>query len=114
MVSSGNLERKVMSGEAIIAYCGLVCSECGQFKRQKCQGCHSEQPMYKGCRVKKCAMDKGISTCADCVEFSDLKRCGKLNNFISKIFGLIFRTDRLGNLECIRGCGLEKFRSQHS
>jgi len=103
-----------MSGEPMIAYCGLVCSECGQFKRQKCEGCHSEKPMFKGCKVKKCAADKGISTCAACVEFGDLKQCPKLNNFISKIFKLIFRSDRLGNLEQIRCCGLEKFKSQHS
>ena len=103
-----------MPGEAIIAYCGLVCSECGAFKRQKCEGCYSEKPMFKGCKVKKCAMDRDISTCAACVEFSDLKQCKKLNNFISKIFKLVFRTDRLDNLRLIRACGLENFKSQHS
>lgn len=99
--------------EAIIAYCGLVCSECGAFKRQKCQGCHSPKPMFQGCKVKKCAMDKGVSTCAACIEFSDLKKCKKLNNFISKIFALVFRSDRLGNLESIRRSGLENFKSQY-
>ncbi|MFA5293130.1 MAG: DUF3795 domain-containing protein [Phycisphaerae bacterium] len=103
-----------MSGESIIAYCGLVCSECGAFKKQKCQGCHSEKPMNRGCKIKKCAMSKNIVTCAACDEFDDLKQCKKLNNFISKIFKLIFKSDRMGNLELIRCKGLEEFKSQRN
>ena len=95
----------------MIAYCGLVCSDCGAFKKQKCQGCHSEKPMFKNCPVKKCAIEKSYSTCADCEEFEDLKQCKKLNNFISKIMGLIFRSDRIGNLYQIRENGLDAFKS---
>ena len=105
-----------MSGnesEKIIAYCGLVCSECGAYKKQKCQGCHSEKPMFKNCPVKKCALENCFSTCADCVEFEDLKQCKKLNNFISKIIGFIFRSDRIGNLNKIREDGLDVFKSMN-
>ena len=59
-------------------------------------------------------MDKHITTCADCDEFEDLAKRKKLNNFISKIFKLIFKTDRLGNLRGIRKNGLEQFKAQHS
>ena len=103
-----------MSDEMILAYCGLVCNDCGAFKKQKCEGCHSERPLNKGCKVKPCAVDKGIITCADCDEFEDLAKCKKLNNFISKIFKLIFKTDRLGNLQRIRQNGLEQFKAAHS
>ncbi|UCD00032.1 MAG: DUF3795 domain-containing protein [Phycisphaerales bacterium] len=95
----------------IVAYCGLVCSECGAFRKLKCQGCHSERPMFKNCPVKKCAMGRNYSTCAECEDFEDLKGCRKLNNFISKITGFIFRTNRTGNLCRIREIGLEKFKA---
>ncbi len=94
----------------MVAYCGLVCSDCGAFKKLKCHGCHSDKPMYRNCRVKKCAVDNNYSTCAECTEFEDLRGCRKLNNFVSKLMGLIFRTDRIGNLNRIREIGLEKFR----
>jgi len=97
--------------ERIVAYCGLVCSECGAFRKSKCEGCYSEKRIFKKCPVRKCAIDRSYTTCAQCSEFEDLKRCRKLNNFISKIMGFIFRTDRIANLCCIREVGIEKFRT---
>lgn len=98
----------------IVAYCGLVCTDCGAFKKGKCQGCHSDKPMFRGCPIKKCATGQQFATCADCRDFSDLKRCRKLNNFISKIFGLIFKHDRIGHLNEIRTVGLEVFTSKRA
>jgi Protein of unknown function (DUF3795) len=95
----------------MVAYCGLVCSDCGAFKKLKCEGCRSDKPMFRNCPVKKCAADKNYVTCAECGEFEDLKRCRKLNNFISKLMGFVFRTDRISNLARIRQVGLEKFKS---
>ncbi|HUV66015.1 MAG TPA: DUF3795 domain-containing protein [Sedimentisphaerales bacterium] len=101
---------EVSSGK-IVAYCGLVCSECGAFRKHKCQGCHSEKPMFRNCPVKKCAAGRNYSTCAECGDFEDLKGCGKLNNFVSKIMGFVFRTNRIGNLRRIREIGLEQFKA---
>ncbi len=98
----------------IIACCGLVCSECGAFKKQRCEGCHSEKPMNIGCKVKPCVTERNCTTCAECGDFENLKDCKKLNNFISKIFGLIFRSDRIGNLNQIRQTGLDKFIAEKS
>lgn len=95
--------------KAIVACCGLVCSECGAFKKSRCQGCHSEKPMFKNCPVKKCVSDNSFKTCAQCGAYSNLKQCRKLHNPISRIFGFIFRTNRIGNLEQIRADGFEKF-----
>lgn len=67
--------------DVVIAYCGLVCSKCGAFKKGKCQGCHSEKPMFKNCPIKRCNIDNSFSTCADCSDFQELKECKKLNNF---------------------------------
>jgi len=100
------------SGEFILAYCGLVCSQCGMYRKEKCRGCHSDKPMYAKCKIKACAKERNYTSCAECVDFENLKDCKKLNNFISKIFGLIFRSDRIGNLYRIRKIGLDKFKEE--
>lgn len=96
----------------ILAYCGLVCSECGMFLRAKCQGCHSDKPMYRNCKVKQCAEAREYTTCADCEDFQNLKECRKLYNLLSWFFGFIFRTNRIANLNKIREIGLEEFRRE--
>ena len=98
----------------VIAHCGLVCSECGAFVKGRCDGCHSEKPKFRNCPVKRCNLEHAYVTCADCQEFGDLGECKKLNNWISKLFGLIFRSDRMGNLNRIRQTSLEEFSSEHS
>ena len=103
-----------VENEPIVAYCGLVCTDCGAYKKQKCAGCFSDKPMYRRCPVKKCAGEKQLATCADCGEYENLKQCKKLNNFIAKVFQLIFRSDRIGNLEQIRKDGLESFKENLS
>ena len=98
------------TSEVIIARCGLICSQCGAYVKGRCGGCHSEKPMNFGCKVKPCTQEKNYNTCAECEDFENLKECRKLNNFISRFFGFIFRTDRIGNLNCIRNTGLENFK----
>lgn len=92
-----------------LAYCGLVCSQCGAFTRGKCKGCHSPKPMHSRCLVKKCAIEKKLACCAECSQFANLRDCRNLNNFISKFFGLVFRSDRIGNLGKIRKSGVAAF-----
>ena len=93
----------------IVAYCGLACSNCGMYLKEKCAGCHGPRPMNRKCKMKVCAMEHGYITCADCTEFENLNDCKKLNNIVSKFFGFIFRTNRIGNLNRIREVGLEAF-----
>ena len=100
------------SKEFVLACCGLVCSDCGMYKKGRCQGCHSDKPMSMNCKVKPCVLERNYTTCADCVDFANLKDCKKLNNFISKIFAFIFRSDRIGNLNQIKQIGLDKFKEE--
>ena len=93
-----------------LAYCGLVCSRCGAFTRGKCKGCQSPKPMHSQCLVRKCAAGKALAYCADCTDFPDLRDCKKLNNLVSKLFGFVFRSDRIANLQTIRKTGLDEFR----
>ena len=100
------------SNAVIVAYCGLVCSNCGMYLKEKCEGCHSDRPMNHNCKMKACAMEREYITCANCTEFENLKDCKKLNNLVSKFFGFIFHTDRIGNLNRIREIGIEAFKEE--
>lgn len=98
--------------DVILAYCGLVCSNCGMYRKGKCLGCHSDKPMNRNCRMKACAMARGYTTCAECKDFRNLQECKKLYNLVSRLMGLIFRTDRIGNLNRIRQVGLDEFKAE--
>ncbi|MBU1153973.1 hypothetical protein KKB84_08465 [bacterium] len=98
--------------DMIIAYCGLCCTNCGMYQKNKCQGCHSDKPMNRNCRMKACAMARGFITCAQCADFTDLKGCKKLYNVVSRLFGFVFRSDRIGGLNSIREIGLERFKEK--
>lgn len=91
--------------ETRVAVCGLFCGNCGNYQRGRCKGC-AVQAWLKGCRVRACAFERGFATCAECEE---METCRILNNFISKIFSFIFRTDKMGSLRMIRDEGMEKF-----
>lgn len=72
------------------------------FKKDKCRGCKDKRAINKNCQIEKCVKSHSFETCAECGEFKDLKECKKLNNIISKIFGFVFKTDRIANLEKLR------------
>jgi hypothetical protein len=58
-------------------------------------------------------LDNEYDTCADCKDFQELRKCKKLNNIISKLFGFFSKTDRIESLNRIREIGLEKFKSEN-
>jgi hypothetical protein len=94
-----------------IAACGLFCTNCGAFKRQRCKGCQVE-PAFKCCPVRQCCADKSITVCADCSDFRsprDFRECKKVNSFVAKIFALIFRSNRPGALAMLRDQGREAY-----
>lgn len=68
--------------------------------------------MYRNCKVKKCCIDRQYTTCAECNEFVNLKECGKLYNLISRFFGFVFRTNRIGNLNRVREVGIDQFQRE--
>ncbi len=95
--------------DPMIASCGLVCSQCGRFLKGRCLGCAGPAPAFASCPTRRCVRERGLQTCAGCAEHAQLRECRKLNNLISRIFGFVFGTDRMGNLERIRRDGMERF-----
>ncbi len=112
--SVANASKQKSDTATIIACCGLVCSKCGMFLKQKCHGCLGDKPMFATCPIKPCNKEKKYSTCAQCKEYKDLKDCKKLYNWISRIIGFVFRTNRIANLNRIRKIGMDKFKKENS
>ena len=90
----------------LIACCGLYCGACGAFLKGKCSGCR-ENKKASWCKVRSCCLERGYASCAECSDFTEPMNCGKFNNFLSKVFGLIFRSDRAACIRQIRSLGLE-------
>lgn len=99
--------------DAHIAACGLLCTNCGKFKKGRCKGCQIESG-FSNCSVRLCCIEKEITTCAECDEFvspRDYRECRKLNNFIARIFALIYGSNRPAALAMLRDQGEEAFLS---
>ncbi len=87
----------------LVAYCGLYCGSCGSYKKGKCKTC-KDSGGFSRCKVRKCCIELNYQTCAECGKFLE---CKTLDNFISKIFALVFRSDRKGNLRQIQETGIK-------
>lgn len=94
--------------ESVISYCGLYCTNCRSFISGKCPGC-SENTKATWCKIRSCCMAKNIKSCADCSEFSNPRECKKFNNLVSKLFALVFRSDRAASIEWIKKEGYENY-----
>jgi hypothetical protein len=95
----------------LVAFCGLYCGECGQYKRGRCPGC-AENEKAGWCTIRTCCQENGYATCAACTQFAHVSDCRKFDNFMSRIFGLIFRSDRPANIAHIKEVGLETYANE--
>lgn len=91
-----------------ISFCGLYCAGCGSFNKGKCPGC-AGNTKATWCKIRTCCMEKGIRSCADCKEFANPNDCKKFNNFVAKLFALVFRSNRLASIEMIKQQGYEGY-----
>ncbi len=98
--------RSVENDPRLVAYCGLYCGACGAYLKERCPGCH-ENVKAKWCKVRSCCLENHYATCADCKQFQTPRECRKYNNLISRLFGLIFRSDRAACIGQIKQMGLE-------
>ena len=100
--------KEIVQNTELIAYCGLYCGACKSYLKEKCPGCH-ENSKASWCKVRACNIEHGYKSCADCTEFADPKDCKKFNNFISKIFALVLRSDRPACVAKIKESGYDEF-----
>jgi hypothetical protein len=96
--------KSVVADAELVAYCGLYCGACGAFRRGRCPGCHENQKAG-WCKVRTCCLENSYGSCSDCTLVDDLHQCKKFNNFVSKLFAWIFRSDRYACIQQIREKG---------
>lgn len=104
---------KVHSDKNLIAYCGLYCGSCGKYLKKKCTGCQKNEKA-SWCKVRSCCIENKYLSCADCEKVDNIEECKKMNNFISKIFSVIFRSDRNSCINKIKKIGYEKYANEMS
>lgn len=98
--------KEIVSDARQVAYCGLYCGACKRYLKEKCKGCH-ENIKANWCKVRSCCMNNQYVSCAECGEFTDPKECKKFNNFLSRVFGLIFRSNRAACINQIKEVGIQ-------
>jgi hypothetical protein len=54
-------------------------------------------------------MKNGYMSCADCKEFANPIDCRKFNNFVSKMFAFVFRSDRPASITLIKKEGYDGY-----
>jgi hypothetical protein len=61
-----------------LAYCGLYCGGCKNYKeKMNCMGCRFEKSLVDDCPTRACAVKRGLLYCGDCEEFP----CPSLKGF---------------------------------
>jgi hypothetical protein len=98
--------KPIVSDVALVAHCGLYCGACRAYLKGRCPGCHGNQKAT-WCKVRTCCMTSGYATCADCREYGEPRQCRKFDNFIARVFGWVFRSDRAACIAQIKRVGLQ-------
>lgn len=100
--------KEIILDKNLIAYCGLYCGACKNFLNNKCQGCQKNEKA-KWCKIRSCCIENNYLSCADCATYTNVKECKKFNNFISKLFAFIFKSNRSACIDCIKEKGYVSF-----
>jgi hypothetical protein len=100
--------RQIEADKNLVAFCGLYCGACKTYLSEKCPGC-AKNEKAKWCKVRTCCLGSKYASCADCGIVADPSACKKLNNAVSKIFALIFRSDRPACIRAIKQNGYESY-----
>jgi hypothetical protein len=93
--------REIKEDVNLVAYCGLYCGACRQYLREKCPGC-MENIKAGWCKLRTCCKEKNYRSCAECTDFKDVNECKKFNNILSKVFALLFRSNRKACIQQIQ------------
>ncbi len=94
-----------MEKRELISYCGLYCGNCRAYNKGNCPGCR-EKTDAGWCKVRTSVVERRYFTCADCPE---MDTCNIRDNWLSKIFEFVFRSDKTLNLTVMREKGYDFF-----
>lgn len=107
------MKKEIISNPDLVARCGLYCGACGAYLNNKCPGC-AKNEKAGWCAVRSCCNNNRYKSCADCTMVSASFECSKLNNFISKAFSFLFRSNRNACIARIREIGINEYANEMS
>lgn len=90
-----------------VAACGLYCGACRKYQKGQCPGCRDNEKAG-WCKIRQCCREHGYQSCADCSGMP-LEQCKKFNNFIGKVFVVLFRSDRSACIRRIKEVGYGQY-----
>ena len=105
--------KEIITDVDLVAYCGLYCGACRRYLKGNCPGCHDNQKA-KWCDVRKCCRENSYTTCAECEEHQSPADCRSFNNFFSRVFGFLFRSDRAACIHHIKVTGIQAYAENMS
>lgn len=101
--------KQIIANPDSIAACGLYCGACRKFLSGKCPGCKNNEKA-SWCRIRQCCISKGYHTCGECERV--VRECKIYSNFISKVFALLFNSDRPACIDYIKKYGMVAFAEE--
>ena len=104
------MNKEIITDKNLVAYCGLYCGACRAYLKRKCQACKDNEKA-SWCKVRKCCIENNFTSCADC-NIKLLEECKYFNNFMAKLFGFIFRSDRTACINRIKKIGYDAFAQE--
>lgn len=102
--------KEIVSDTSLIAACGLYCGACQKYLKGNCSGC-AKNEKASWCKTRSCCQANNYKSCADC-RTNSYTDCKKVNNVVSKLFGLVFNSNRIACLDAIKRNGYETFANQ--
>ena len=103
------MEKPIEVDSELIARCGLYCGACRKYLSGKCPGCRLNKKA-SWCKIRLCSASMGYHSCADCT--MEVRDCKTFSNFISRIFAVVFASDRNACIARIREIGKEAFAKE--
>ena len=100
--------KEITQDPSLVAYCGLYCGACKKYLIGKCPGC-AKNEKASWCKIRKCNMEHDYKSCAECTQHGKATECKMFNNFIPKIFSLIFGSDRPACIARIKEVGINEY-----
>ena len=101
----------IVADPKLVAYCGLYCGACRKYLKGKCPGCAGNEKA-SWCKIRVCCLENNYASCADCEQFDDVADCRMFNNFMAKLFGFIFRSNRPACVARIKEIGIEQYAEE--
>ena len=93
----------------LVSYCWLYCGSCKKNIVGECPGCKKLEKTPFWCPIRDCCIEKGISNCATCNEYDEVKLCRKYNGIVMRSLSYLCGSDRFTATQMIKEKGIDGF-----